>query len=152
MLALNDIQEHFYNRILEASEYLKNQENQRITNKIQTDGEKLHATLHELGNIVADDSSKKKGTFHASGIAHDNLLLASCQQIGEKVGFDFASPKYMESYDDSLTNQLFAIGQASNVRIRKVILRGTWWASENGHMLAFTKEDKKPIALLQKDA
>lgn len=152
MLSLNDIQEHFYTRIVEANDYLKNQEKERITTKIKTDGEKLNATLHELGNIVSDDATKKKSTFHASAVAHDNVLLATCQQIGKMVGFDFAAPKYMESYDDSLTNQLFAIGQASNVRIRKVILRGTWWKEENGHMLAFTKADKKPIALVQKDA
>ncbi len=152
MLALNDIQKHFYWKIIENQEYLKNQEKERISTKIQTDGEKLNATLHELGGIVSHDSSKKETAFHTSSTVHDNPLLATCQQIGKTVGFDFVAPKYMESYDDSMSNQLFAIGQASNVRIRKVILRGTWWKEENGPMLAFSKEGKKPIALIQKDA
>lgn len=152
MLALNDIQKHFHHKIVENHEYLKNQEKERIITKIQTDGEKLTATLRELGGIVSNDSTKKKSEFSMSILEYDNPILAACQQIGETVGFDFAAPKYMDSYDDSMTNQLFAIGQASNVRIRKVILRGSWWKEENGHMLAFSKKDKKPIALIQKDA
>lgn len=152
MLALNDVQAHFYEKIKENQKYLKNQEKERIINKIQTDGEKLTATLHELGGIVTNDSSKKETEFSNTSVIYDNSILAACQQIGETVGFDFVAPKYMESYDDSMTNQLFAIGQASNVRIRKIILRGTWWKEENGHMLAFSKDNKKPIALIQKDA
>ncbi len=152
MLALNDVQAHFYNRILQNHEYLVTQEKERIVSKIQTDGEKLTATLQQLGGIVTSDSTKKEGTFSKAFEEYDNPILSACQQIGNTCGFDFVAPKYMESYDDSMTNQLFAIGQASNVRIRKVILRGTWWKEENGHMLAFSKEDKKPIALIQKDA
>jgi len=152
MLALNDVQEHFYRKIIENHEDLINKEKERIVNKIGTDDEKLTATLQELGGIVSSDSAKKNSTFSTSNAIYDNPILAACQEIGVTVGFDFVAPKYMESYDDSKTNQLFAIGQASNVRIRKIILRGTWWKEENGHMLAFSKEDKKPIALIQKDA
>ncbi|MBU2974985.1 NHLP bacteriocin export ABC transporter permease/ATPase subunit [Zobellia sp. B3R18] len=152
MLGLNDIQNHFYKRILKNHEEVKRQEKERIISKIQTDGEKLNATLQELGGIVSNNFSKKNGTLVSSKVLDKNPILAACRQIGETVGFDFVAPKFMESYDNSMTNQLFAIGQASNVRIRKIILRGTWWKEENGHILAFTKEDKKPIALIQRDA
>lgn len=152
MLALNNVQEHFYEKIHETDKSLQLEEKERIQSKIETDGEKLAATLQELGGIVSNDTAKKQGTFQNANPLHDNMILAACQQIGEMVGFDFVAPKFMESYNDNMTNQLFAIGQASNVRIRKVILRGTWWTSENGHMLAFSKEDKKPIALIQKNA
>lgn len=152
MLALNDIQEHFYQKIIEKDIRSRSEEKERIVSKIQNDGEKLNATLQELGAIVPNDNSQKKGIPLDSHIAYDNTLLATCQLIGNTVGFDFTAPKFMESYDDSTTNQLFAIGQASNVRIRKVILRGPWWKEENGNMLAFTKEKKQPVALIQKDA
>lgn len=152
MLALNDVQNHFYQKIVETHQNLQAEEKERIVNKIASDGEKLTATLQELGGIVASDSSKQENTFNSVFNKFDNSVLAACQQIGETVGFDFVAPKYMESYNDSMTNQLFAIGQASNVRIRKIILRGTWWKEENGHILAFSKEDKRPVALIQKNA
>jgi len=55
----------------------------------------------------------------------------------------------MESYTNSTTNQLYAIAQSSKVRVRKIILRGTWWKEENGHLIAFYKENKRPVALIQ---
>ena len=152
MLALNNVQEHFYQKILETNQTAHAQEKERIASKIETDGNKLEATLQELGCIVTSDTSKNEIPFLNSTNKFNNPVLAACQQIGQTVDFDFVAPKFMESYNDSMTNQLFAIGQASNVRIRKVILRGTWWKEENGHMLAFSKENKKPIALLQHNA
>lgn len=152
MLSLKDIQNHFYNQIIADEEYLRNTEEQRILNKIQTDDEKLNATLHELGGIVPRDVTGQKLLKPKVSVNRGNTLLETCQAIGATVGFTFEMPKYMESYTDSLTNQLFAIGQASNVRIRKIILRGIWWKEENGHILAFTKEGNRPIALIQKNA
>ena len=73
----------------------------------------------------------------------------TCQLIGNAVGLQFEAPKFMESYKNSTTNQLYAIAQASKVRVRKIILGGTWWKEENGHLLAFYKEDKRPVALIQ---
>ena len=51
--------------------------------------------------------------------------------------------------DSNLTGRLDAIVQVSNVRARKVILRGRWWEEENGHLLAFTRDVKEPVALIQ---
>ena len=81
-----------------------------------------------------------------------NALFTTCQIIGKAEGFDFSMPKYLESYKNNTSNQLFAIVQASNVRVRKIILRGDWWKEENGHLLAFKKEEKTPVALLQKNS
>ncbi|MFD0862946.1 NHLP bacteriocin export ABC transporter permease/ATPase subunit [Sungkyunkwania multivorans] len=152
MLSLNNIQEHFYSRIIEDKNYQKSAENKRLDDKIKSDGQKLSSILYDLGGIVSRDNFRKSSKLPS--ITHtrrSNSLLATCQIIGDTVGFRFEAPTFMESYENSLTNQLFAIGQASNVRIRKVILRGTWWKEENGHVLAFTKEGREPVALIQKN-
>ncbi len=152
MLSLKDIQKHFYEKIIDNHRDLRLKEKARIEYKINTDGERLHATLQELGAIVSNKSNAVDRLANKLHVDSNNLLLATCQLIGNEVGFSFIAPKFMESYNDSTNNQLFAIGQASNVRIRKVILRGSWWKEENGYMLAFSKEGKRPLALLQKDA
>jgi ATP-binding cassette subfamily C protein len=79
-----------------------------------------------------------------------NVLFATCQLIGNQIGFNLDEPKHIDSYQNSTTNQLYAIAKSSKIRIRKIILRDTWWKEENGHLLAFTKKDKTPVALLQK--
>lgn len=152
MLSLNNIQEHFYQKMVEDEAASKKQEKDRIVSKIATDGQKLTSTLSELGGIIPPDTTGARKEIDKSYFKTGNGLLAACQTIGETVGFTFEAPKFMDSYKDSLKNQLFAIGQASNVRIRKIILRGTWWKEENGHILAFTKEDNHPLALIQNTA
>ncbi|WP_299674834.1 NHLP bacteriocin export ABC transporter permease/ATPase subunit [uncultured Dokdonia sp.] len=153
MLSLKNLQTHFYKKIIEDEVTSREQEKQRIVSKIATDGQKLNKTLRDLGGIIPSDTASSKSTStQGSSFNTDSDLFAACQAIGDKVGFDFKTPKYMDSYKDSLTNQLFAIGQASNVRIRKIILRGTWWKDENGHILAFTKEGNHSVALIQKTA
>ncbi|WP_257669666.1 NHLP bacteriocin export ABC transporter permease/ATPase subunit [Parapedobacter tibetensis] len=152
MLALNDIQEYFYKQVIDVEKSAKTKEKDRIVNKIYADDETLNTTLQELGAIVDKDRSKKRSFTHTPKTTQDDSVLATCQLIGETVGFRFIAPKLMESYTNSPTRQLFAIGQSSNVRIRKVILRGAWWKEENGHLLAFTKDEKQPVALLQSKA
>ena len=152
MLSLQNLQSHFYQKVIEDEASSRIEEKERILSKIATDGEKLNETLRDLGGIVPADTTSSKATPLRSKSAINNSLLSACQDIGETVGFNFKAPKFMDSYKDSLTNQLFAIGQASNVRIRKVILRGTWWKEENGHILVFTKEGNQPVGLIQKDA
>ena len=94
--------------------------------------------------------SKKKKRIHLTTDKNlDNNLFATCQLIGDAIGFQFEAPKFMESYKKSTTNQLFAIAQSSKVRVRKIILRGSWWKEENGHLIAFYKEGKRPVALIQ---
>jgi len=150
MLSLQNLQEHFYSKIIEDEVTSREEEKNRITSKIATDGQKLENTLQELQDIVSPDVDGKRSKRSNDTYATSTTLLEACQAIGETVGFTFEAPKFMDSYKDSLTNQLFAIGQASNVRIRKIILRGTWWKEENGHILAFTKEGGHPVALIQK--
>ncbi len=43
---------------------------------------------------------------------------------------------------------LAAIVRASRLRKRRVLLRGRWWEQDNGALVAYTKDDQQPIALL----
>ena len=151
MLALNELQDHLYEKLIENDQKRKIQERERITNKVKSDEKNLSVTLNRLGSIILNGSVKGKSmNTDPDIIQSDNNLMATCQLIGQTVGFKFEAPKFIDSYDQSTINQLYAIAQTSNVRVRKIILRGTWWKEENGHMLAFLKDDKRPVALIQK--
>ncbi|WP_420551238.1 NHLP bacteriocin export ABC transporter permease/ATPase subunit [Tenacibaculum aiptasiae] len=148
MLSLNDLQDHLYTKLIENSELALREEQNRIIDKVTFEESKLTKTLEQLRTIVI--GKKDKVLFSSSKSKElDSNLYATCKLIGNEVGFKFEAPKYMESYKNSTKNQLFAIAQASKVRVRKIILRGTWWKEENGHLLAFYKEDKRPVALIQ---
>ncbi|MEO0472791.1 MAG: NHLP bacteriocin export ABC transporter permease/ATPase subunit, partial [Bacteroidota bacterium] len=117
-----------------------------LDQKLTAEERTITGSLGKLKGIVSDD----KPALDFSEVHTDDHLLAACQLIGNEVGFDFEAPKHLDENARGTVNQLFAIGQVSNARIRKVVLRGEWWKDENGHLLAFTQEEKKPVALIQK--
>ena len=47
-----------------------------------------------------------------------------------------------------LKEPIDAIARASQFRTRRVLLIGNWWQQDNGPLLAYTKLDKEPVALL----
>lgn len=148
MLSLNDLQNHFYSKLLRNYEFQIEEEQLRIADKITSENSNLTKTLNQLRMIVIGKKGKKSA-LQVNNENHHGNLFETCQLIGNAVGFRFEAPKYMESYKNNTTNQLYAIAQSSKIRVRKIILRGTWWKEENGHLLAFYKEDKRPVALIQ---
>ncbi len=148
MRALNNLQDYLYRKLLDNNVLEIEEEKNRIKEKVTSEASNLSNTLDQLRTIVVGKSRKGVASSSANKDVN-NDLLATCQLIGDAVGFQFEAPKFMESYKNSTTNQLYAIAQSSKVRVRKIILRGTWWKEENGHLLAFCKEDKRPVALIQ---
>lgn len=148
MRALNNLQDYLYTKLLDNNILQIEEEKNRIKEKVSSEASNLANTLDQLRTIVVGKSGK--GVVSSSANKNvNNDLFASCQLIGDAVGFQFVAPKYMESYKNSTANQLSAIAQSSKVRVRKIILRGTWWKEDNGHLLAFHKENKRPVALIQ---
>jgi len=145
MLSIHHVQDYFFQKIKKLF-YLKNKkEGDYISNKTTSDIEAIQNSLSGLKSIIF--SKEKKQSFLDINTA--NPLLGACQLIGKETGFEFVEPKFIRDFEHNLTGQLDAIVQVSNVRARKVILRGRWWEEENGHLLAFTRDDKEPVALIQ---
>lgn len=131
----------------------QNQEQNYFDEKLKAEQNQLTRTLEKIKSIVNDNPLKKDhnpAAFRSSDIK--NSLFATCQIIGEHSGFKIEEPKHIESYQNSTTNQLFAIAKSSKLRVRKIILRDIWWKEENGDLLAFTKTENTPVALLQKNS
>lgn len=153
MLALNDLQRCWYEKLIKDEQTKRNNENENIHSKVRIEDQKLSSTLFLVSEILSSKSNKQNKFFNSENVSGLGTgILETCQLIGEAVGFKFEAPKFMDSYNDSILNQLHAIAQASNVRVRKVILRGNWWEEESGHMLAFLKEEQRPVALIQKNS
>ncbi|MEM6699639.1 MAG: ABC transporter transmembrane domain-containing protein, partial [Bacteroidota bacterium] len=145
MLSVHHIQDYFLAEIKKAYLRKTEQAGKIITAKSQADQNAVQNSLSGLKSIIQPKDEQL--TF--SNVSSTNPLFAACQLIGRETGFDFTEPKFVRDYEHNTTGQLAAITQVSNVRTRKVILRGKWWEEENGHLLAFTKEEKKPVALIQ---
>ncbi|MEL6696401.1 MAG: NHLP bacteriocin export ABC transporter permease/ATPase subunit [Bacteroidota bacterium] len=147
MLALQYLQQFFYLKIEQRFRANRLEAEADIQGRLMHNQSMIEHSLDGLKAIVKEKDSQSFASVH-----NHNHLLAACQLIGREIGFDFEDPKLKDQDQSTLMHQLKAIAQVSNVRVRKVILRGEWWKEENGHLLAFHQGTKAPLALVQKDA
>ncbi|MDZ7899433.1 MAG: NHLP bacteriocin export ABC transporter permease/ATPase subunit [Arcicella sp.] len=149
LLSLTKLEDYFYAQLNKIIETQKSEESNHFQEKLVKEAQGLKSTLEKIKSIVAGNDENSPSLISQKS-NKQGVLFATCQLIGNQIGFDLEEPKHIESYQNSVTNQLYAIAKSSKIRIRKVILRGVWWKEENGHLLAFTKKDRTPVALLQK--
>jgi NHLM bacteriocin system ABC transporter ATP-binding protein len=115
------------------------------------------------GAILRDACERLAATMVAGGdepaavplsreVAVEDLedpLFAACSMIGRALDVPIRS--YPRSPGNPVPRDpLAAILRASRVRSRRVALRGTWWREDNGPLLAYRAEDKRPVVLLRR--
>ena len=122
-------------------------ERARLAHKADLDRLTLGSAYSRLASILTD-------TPHPSSEPDEMAepLLAACRLLGPSLGILFRSP--VESLGmTAKSDQLAAICLASQVRSRRVILRGRWWRADNGPLLAFrfldeAQKERRAVALL----
>jgi NHLM bacteriocin system ABC transporter ATP-binding protein len=115
-------------------------ERTRLHQILHDDQRVAAGTLSDLAAIVTPDQPAVD-----SGVLDQDSLLAACRLVGERIGVEIRAPGGDTA--NRSRNPLGAIAQASGVRIRRVLLRQTWWKEDNGPLLGFTTESR-PVALL----
>ena len=151
LLSIERLQNHFYKQLNEIFQNVSNEEKDYFSEKSKNEVNQLNNTLNQISSVI-DGTRKSYYNNQIGGGKKNNLLFNTCKVISEHAGFKIEEPKHIDSFQKNVSNQLTAISKSSNVRIRKIILRDTWWKDENGHLLAFTKENNLPVALIQNDS
>ncbi|GAB4374050.1 MAG: NHLP bacteriocin export ABC transporter permease/ATPase subunit [Elainellaceae cyanobacterium] len=77
----------------------------------------------------------------------DNPLLIAAGAVGKALGVTIEPPHTSED-TKRVKEPLEAIARASRLRLRKVLLRNQWWRKDAGPLVAYTREDRRPVALL----
>jgi ATP-binding cassette subfamily C protein len=96
-------------------------------------------TLKTLASLLKpqSDSSQFQG---------DELLMV-VGAVGKTLGVPIAPP--MEADDPSrMRDPLEAIARSSRLRLRRILLRDRWWQKDGGPIMAYTRQDQRPVALL----
>ncbi|RSK47579.1 NHLP bacteriocin export ABC transporter permease/ATPase subunit [Hymenobacter rigui] len=151
LLSLSKLEAYFYDQINNIIDTQLFEESTYLSEKLIVDQLALENTLGQIKSVVAGNNNNSELKVDRS-LKQQNILYLTCQLIGDQIGFTLEEPKYIESHQNNVTNQLHLIAKSSKLRIRKIILRDTWWKEENGPLLAFTKTDRTPVALLQKSS
>ncbi|MGD1898462.1 MAG: NHLP bacteriocin export ABC transporter permease/ATPase subunit [Phormidesmis sp.] len=74
-------------------------------------------------------------------------LLVAAGAVGHELGVAISPPGDSENLQ-TVKEPLEAIARASQLRLRQILLRGQWWTQDSGPMVAYTREDQTPVALL----
>jgi len=77
----------------------------------------------------------------------DTPLLIAAGAIGKALGVKIQPPLKSENLP-RVKEPLEAIARSSQLRLRRVLLRGQWWQKDGEPLLAYTRDDRHPIALL----
>ncbi|MDJ0904076.1 MAG: NHLP bacteriocin export ABC transporter permease/ATPase subunit [Xenococcus sp. MO_188.B8] len=90
--------------------------------------------LNELASILNPSNEIPEG---------ETLLLIAVGAVGKALGIKICPPAKSET-----AHNLESIARASDFRTRRVTLSSNWWKTDCGPLLAFTKEENLPVALL----
>lgn len=120
------------------------QEQQRITRKSKNEVKTIRNAMFRLSSILDKD-----GTPPISEENDTSPLLAVCRLIGDVTGIVFIASPLNGGKEDAKRDMLGEIVEASRVRRRRVALKDEWWKKDNGNLLGFIEDDKRPVALLQ---
>jgi NHLM bacteriocin system ABC transporter ATP-binding protein len=78
---------------------------------------------------------------------HGTPLCVAVHAVGEALGVPMGpptSPDHTSQGGESLE----ALAQAWHLRLRRVLLTGNWWQHDSGPLLAYTRAEHQPVALL----
>ena len=98
------------------------------------------AVLGELAGVL--QSQAPSVSFHDGP-----PLLVAARAVGEALGVSIRPPAASEASRPS-REPLEAMARASHLRLRRVLLTDSWWKHDCGPLLAYTRADHHPVALL----
>ena len=86
----------------------------------------------------------------SSLIEEETPLLIAIGAVGRAMGINICIPNNLRNNRHQFRELIEEVALASRIRTRRVILAGNWWRQEHSPLLAFTQEDNRPVALLNK--
>jgi NHLM bacteriocin system ABC transporter ATP-binding protein len=117
---------------------------QRFAHKKVIDQRKFGQSLECLADILNTDDDIRINV-------ELDPLLAVCRLVAKPLGIEIV-PVPDRAVRKPNEDPLEPILRAARIRSRSVALKGAWWQSDNGPMIAYLEEDKRPVALLQRSA
>lgn len=132
--------EQLWQDILQHQTMLRQQreiaELDRLQRKAEAGRERMNHALSDLASLFDDDTLQ--------GSMGDAMALA-CHAIGKQMGVNFVLPPTSTT---EVLERVYEIAAASGLGRRKVMLKGEWWHQDSGPLLAFSKKERTPLALI----
>jgi len=133
----------FHRSVIESVQGIDDRERRRESDRAS---EQERLSKLATREAVASLTSVLRPAGH-SALQGSDLFVATAA-VGRALGIRMRSPAGWEEAS-ARADPVEMICRASHVRYRKVQLSGSWWSRDGGPILAFLREGRKPVALLQ---
>ena len=141
--------------VLNALQAMEEQTNQQEIDRIQAqkrlNEQLMQKTLADLSSIFYPSKRQQKRDrwvmTERTAKTDEEALFWAAQEVGKRLGIPIVAPAASEDLR-RVADLTDAIARASQIRIRRVVLRDDWWTKDGGPMLAYMQADDRPVALL----
>ncbi|MBE9157939.1 NHLP bacteriocin export ABC transporter permease/ATPase subunit [Nodosilinea sp. LEGE 06152] len=127
---------------LEAQQQV--QEYQRFEARARLNTQAVSQTLTQLAGVFEPAAAVQDSQGQQPS---EDALLVAAGAVGRALGIAIQPPAQSEDLR-RVRDPLEAIARASQIRTRQVALRDDWWRRDGGPLLAYAREDGRPLALL----
>ncbi|MBW4562724.1 MAG: NHLP bacteriocin export ABC transporter permease/ATPase subunit [Mojavia pulchra JT2-VF2] len=133
----------FHTQFLHSIDLLDRQEAEDELQRLR-DRQRLNrqVTAEALGELASTLNYQDEHFF-----LEGTPLLVAAGAVGRASGVKICPPARSENLK-RVKEPLEAIVRASRIRMRRVLLRDNWWEKDSGPLVAYTKQDNRPVALL----
>lgn len=115
----------------------------RLAIKVENDRRNVSQAIEGMADLLGYEGD----LFLSGSSGAEPAILEVFRKVAGVLGMSVAKPaEAIEKVKDPLG----MIARASRIRTRRVALHGKWWKEDNGPLIAFIGEEKRPVALLQK--
>ena len=117
-------------------------EAQQLQQRQQLNQQTTHRALQGLTSLLEPEDT--------SFLSAKTPILVAAGAVGHALGVKIQPPSASENpaLSQQPSEALDAIARSSQLRLRQILLRDSWWRQDSGPMVAYLQENRQPVALL----
>ena len=117
-------------------------EAQHLQQRQQLNQQTTHQALQGLTSLLEPEDT--------SFLSAKTPILIAAGAVGHALGVKIQPPNASENPNDSQkpSEALEAIARSSQLRLRQILLRDSWWQQDSGPIVAYRQNNAQPVALL----
>jgi NHLM bacteriocin system ABC transporter ATP-binding protein len=116
-------------------------EAQRLLRRMEISRSQTNDVVEQLSAVIVRRKSAR------AGMDPDDPLVAACRMVGDVIGAAIVRPSERIPSRQEFVD-IAEIARASQLRVRRTLLRAAWWKRDVGPLVAWHGEERKPVALL----
>jgi NHLM bacteriocin system ABC transporter ATP-binding protein len=117
-------------------------EAQRLLRRNELAGAHTHELFDELSTVMGRQSERVRLASDAT-----DSLLGACRAVADAMRATIVRPSERTPARQEFSD-VVEIARASRLRVRRTLLRGSWWRRDVGPLVAWRGEARDPVALI----